>query len=144
LSTHLRLCLPSGLLARWADLQKTQLPLLLRAGPCLQSCCLATCWSNPLWTCELNSSESGQDPLADSRVLYFRAQKKKKVQYHNSTQFWKFTVLMATSYGLEDRGVWVRIQTGSDVHPTSYPMCTRDSFPGGKAAGAWSWPLTSN
>jgi hypothetical protein len=29
-------------------LQKTQLPLLLRVGPCLQSCCLLTCWSNPL------------------------------------------------------------------------------------------------
>jgi hypothetical protein len=26
----------------------------------------------------------------------------------------------------------------------SYPMGTRVSFPGGKAAGAWSWPLTSN
>jgi len=22
-------------------------------------------------------------------------------------------------------------------------MDTRDSYPGGKAAGAWSWPLTS-
>jgi hypothetical protein len=28
-------------------------------------------------------------------------------------------------------------------HPASYPMGTRGSFPGGKAAGAWSWPLTS-
>jgi len=26
---------------------------------------------------------------------------------------------------------------------TSYPMCIRDSFPGGKSAGEWSWPLTS-
>jgi hypothetical protein len=26
--------------------EKTQLPLLLRVGPCLQSCCLATRWSN--------------------------------------------------------------------------------------------------
>jgi hypothetical protein len=24
------------------------------------------------------------------------------------------------------------VQTGSEVHPTSYPMCTRGSFPGGK------------
>jgi hypothetical protein len=31
------------------------------------------------------------------------------------------------------------VQTGSGVHPTSYKMGT-----GGKAAGAWSWPLTSN
>jgi hypothetical protein len=34
-------------------------------------------------------------------------------------------------------------QIGSGVHLASYPMGTRGSFPGGKAAGAWSWPLTS-
>jgi len=36
-----------------------------------------------------------------------------------------------------------RFQTGSGVHPASYPMDTRCSFPGCKPAGAWSWPLTS-
>jgi hypothetical protein len=36
-----------------------------------------------------------------------------------------------------------RVQTVSGSHPPSYPMGHRDSFPGGKAAGAWSWPLTS-
>jgi hypothetical protein len=36
------------------------------------------------------------------------------------------------------------IQTVSGVHPISYPMGTGGPFPGGKAAGAWSWPLTSN
>jgi len=36
-----------------------------------------------------------------------------------------------------------RVQTGSGAHPASYPMGTRGSFPGGKAAGTWSWPLTS-
>jgi hypothetical protein len=35
------------------------------------------------------------------------------------------------------------VQTGSGAHPASYPMGNRGSFPGGKAAGAWSWPLTS-
>jgi hypothetical protein len=45
-------------------------------------------------------------------------------------------------------GVWYfslhhRVQTGSGVHPTSYPMGTRGSFPEDKAAGVWSWPLTS-
>jgi len=29
------------------------------------------------------------------------------------------------------------------AHPASYPMAARSSFPGGKTAGAWSWPLTS-
>jgi hypothetical protein len=28
-----------------------------------------------------------------------------------------------------------RVQTGSGAHLTSYPMGTRDSFPGDKAAG---------
>jgi hypothetical protein len=37
--------------------------------------------------------------------------------------------------------IWVSM--GVVIHPASYPMGTRDSFPGGKAAGAWSWPLTS-
>jgi hypothetical protein len=36
-----------------------------------------------------------------------------------------------------------RVHTGTVCHPASYPMGTRGSFPGGKATGAWSWPLTS-
>jgi hypothetical protein len=39
---------PASILVRRSDLHITQLPLLLRVGPCLQSCCLATRWSNPL------------------------------------------------------------------------------------------------
>jgi hypothetical protein len=66
------------------------------------------------------------------------------------------SVGIATSYGLED-GVGVRIpmgqefsllhavKTGSGVHPTSYIHCVpRALSSGGKAAGAWSFPLTSN
>jgi hypothetical protein len=33
------------------------------------------------------------------------------------------------------------VQTGSGVHPNSYLMGTRNSFPGGKVARAWSSPL---
>jgi hypothetical protein len=48
-SKHIsRHCYTASLLAPRSDLQKTQLPLLLRVGPCLQSCCLVTSWSNPL------------------------------------------------------------------------------------------------
>jgi len=36
-----------------------------------------------------------------------------------------------------------RIQNGSGAHPASYLMGTRGSFPDGKAAEAWNWPLTS-
>jgi hypothetical protein len=54
---------------------------------------------------------------------------------------------IATAYGLDDRGVGVRVlvgsgfsllhivQTGSGAHPASYPMGARSYFPGGKAAG---------
>jgi hypothetical protein len=54
---------------------------------------------------------------------------------------------MALGYGLDDRGCRVRFlegsghfslhhrfQNGSGAHPASYPMGTRGSFPGGKAA----------
>jgi hypothetical protein len=36
-----------------------------------------------------------------------------------------------------------RVQNGSGAHPASYPMGTRGSFPGSKAVGPRSWPLTS-
>jgi len=35
------------------------------------------------------------------------------------------------------------VQTSPAAHPASQPMDNGDSFPGGKAAGAWSSPLTS-
>jgi hypothetical protein len=66
------------------------------------------------------------------------------------------SVCIALSYGLDDGGSRVRfpagagdfslhhrVQDGSGAHPASYSMGTRGSFPGGKAAGAWSWPVTS-
>jgi len=40
---------------------------------------------------------------------------------------------------LSKRDVW----TGSGAHPASYSMGTGGFFPGSKAAGALSWPLTS-
>jgi hypothetical protein len=67
------------------------------------------------------------------------------------------SVDIALDYGLDDRGSRVRfpagagnfslhhhIQNGSGAHQVFYPIDTRCSFPGGKAAAeAWSWPLTS-
>jgi hypothetical protein len=59
------------------------------------------------------------------------------------------SVGIALGYGLDDRGSRVRfpagagnfslhhrVQNSSGAHPASYPMGTRDSFPGGKAVGA--------
>jgi hypothetical protein len=66
------------------------------------------------------------------------------------------SVGIALGYRLDERGSRVRflaeagnfslhhrIQNGSGTHSASNKMGTRGSFPGGKAAGAWSWPLTS-
>jgi hypothetical protein len=63
---------PANVLARRMDLQKTQLPLLLRVGPCLQSCCLATRWQNPLHYYQLSTSSpvlSRFKPLGAIRSL---------------------------------------------------------------------------
>jgi hypothetical protein len=79
--------------------------------------------------------------------------------------YWRYEINMksrdssvgiALGYELDDRGSRVRfpvgggnfslhhrVQIGSGAHPASYPMGTRGSFPGSKAAVAWSWPLTS-
>jgi hypothetical protein len=66
------------------------------------------------------------------------------------------SVGIATYYGLDDRMIGVRIpaeatnfslrqcvHTGSGAHPASSQMGTGGSFPGGKAAARWSWPLAS-
>jgi hypothetical protein len=66
------------------------------------------------------------------------------------------SVGIALGYGLDDRGSRVRFSAGagnfsphhrvqncSGAHRASYPMRARDSFLGGKAAVAWSLPLTS-
>jgi hypothetical protein len=45
-----------------------------------------------------------------------------------------------------DSWLWLGIflfATVFGAHPASYPMRTGGSFPGGKAAGEWIWPLTS-
>jgi hypothetical protein len=59
------------------------------------------------------------------------------------------SVGVVTGYGQNDMGsrvrfpagagnfsLYHRVQTDSGAHPTSYPMDTRGSFPGDKAAGA--------
>jgi hypothetical protein len=68
---------------------------------------------------------------------------------------------MATGYGLDDRGIRVRVPEGSRMLTSTYrpghlwrplsqwiqwsnPMGNGGSFPGDKEAGAWSWPFNSN
>jgi hypothetical protein len=45
--------------------------------------------------------------------------------------------------GAGDFSLHHHVQNSSGAHLASYPMGTRGSFPGGNAAGVWSWPLTS-
>jgi hypothetical protein len=66
------------------------------------------------------------------------------------------SVSIVTSYGIDNQGSRVQflvgagnfslchcVQTSSGAHPASYPMGTWGSFPRGKVARVWSWPLTS-
>jgi hypothetical protein len=66
------------------------------------------------------------------------------------------SVGIALGSGLDDRGsrarfpagavtfsLHHRVQNGSGAHPASYSMDTKGYFPGGKAAGTWSWSLIS-
>jgi hypothetical protein len=88
------------------------------------------------------TQQSGNPLLSHVILIYLRAVIAQSVQ--------------RLGYGLDDRDsrVWFpgggwdfflhqRVQNGSEAHAASCPMCTRASFPGGRAAGAWSWPLTS-
>jgi hypothetical protein len=58
---------------------------------------------------------------------------------------------IATGYGLDDQGVGVRAPVGARIlsspcrpdRPWSQLAFYPWLFPGGKEAGAWSWPLTS-
>jgi hypothetical protein len=66
------------------------------------------------------------------------------------------SVCIATGYGLDYLQVGARVpvgsrffflhvdQAGTEAYPASYPKGTGGSFPWGKAAGAWNWPLTPN
>jgi hypothetical protein len=71
------------------------------------------------------------------------------VYSHTAVSKKNSSVGIALGYGLNNRGSRVRfragagnfslhhrVQNGCGAHPDSYPMGTRGSFPGGKAAGA--------
>jgi hypothetical protein len=77
----------------------------------------------------------------------FRAKEKKSCSALGGSR--DSSVGIALGYGLDDRGSRVRfpagagnfslhhrVQNASGAHPASYPMGTRGSFSGSKAAGA--------
>jgi hypothetical protein len=95
--------------------------------------------------------DRGSKHLKNHKLFYplFREIFQIKVEIFNELIFMRYISAggIATGYGLDDRGVGVRVpvglrifthhvvQTGSGVHPTSYPMGTGDSFPGVKRPG---------
>jgi hypothetical protein len=95
----------------------------------------------------LDSRMSREDPKSGEM------QQKRTLVCSPVQEFVSLIISSATNtplgYGLDDRGSGVRfpaeagnfsphhrVQNCSGAHPASYPMRTRGSFPGGKAAGA--------
>jgi hypothetical protein len=83
--------------------------------------------------------------MSDADVVYSAT----KLILQPAAQSRDSSVGIALGYGLDDRGSRVRfpagaedfslhhcVQNGSGAHPASYPVGTRGSFPGGKAARA--------
>jgi hypothetical protein len=95
-----------------------------------------------------NQSPSSRNVMVSLKTLY--------IHILDPTRKSDSSVGIALGYGLDDRGsrfrflagagnfsLHHRVQNGSGAPSASYSMGTRGSFPGGKAAGSWSWPLTS-
>jgi hypothetical protein len=126
--------------------------------------CNSLILSRPSFSCQYWTKEyvaNGCNNLCEclahptSRIFLRRYLKHKRNKYRR-TMSRDSSVGTALGYGQDDRGSRVpfptgvgnfslhhRVQNGSGAHPASYPMVTRVSFPGGKAAGLWSWPVTS-
>jgi hypothetical protein len=159
LSSHSRwweLLQPSRLI--WSKVQETNLSNIIFKHSVAYTCVFPSMQLLIFLQLFYSLSQHVLTPTGHRQVILFA----KTVNYSNINCFLLYmfywsrdsVVGITTSYGLDDRRVGVRVlvefsllqivQTGSEFHPTSYTMDTGGSFPGGKATGAWSWPLTSN
>jgi hypothetical protein len=116
---------------------------------CQLSVCLSVCLSVPVNMMDTDCPP----PVTRQEYVHFDASLPSDVSA--IIGYWTEAGI-ALGYGLDYRGSRVRfpagagnfslhhcVQIGSGAHPASYPMGTRGSFRGGKAAGACSWPITS-
>jgi hypothetical protein len=97
-------------------------------------------WSSGLWRrVVMRQNNTILEDLAASSFT-------QTTTWDSAIQFASSLVHMRSILILQEAGnfsLHYRVQNGSGVHPASYPIGTRGSFSGGKAAEAWSWPLTS-
>jgi hypothetical protein len=78
------------------------------------------------------------DGSTDIEMTHFLQNPPVHYHIHKSTPlylFWTSWIKTISSHH--------RVQTGCGAYPASYPMGTGGSTLADKAAGAWSWPLTS-
>jgi hypothetical protein len=61
--------------------------------------------------------------------------------YYSATGL--YATILFTYYRRKDFSLLHSVQNISGGYAPSYPLGTGGNFPGVKAAGAWSWPLTS-
>jgi hypothetical protein len=92
-------------------------------------------------------------PKANTRMHLRKGRKKlnskySRLPFHHGSRYrsvgiatgWTTERSEFESWYYQEFSVLHDVHTGSGAHPASYPMCTGDSFPGVKAAGAWSLP----
>jgi hypothetical protein len=96
--------------------------------------------------CDTSPNQSLHNLLTGQRNIYYNFD---NVFWNVDISLYDSSVGIALGYGLDDQGSMVRfpavagnfslhhrVQNVSGARPASYPMGTRGSFPGGKAAGA--------
>jgi hypothetical protein len=76
--------------------------------------------------------------IADKELFFFLKRRDSSVGIALGYRLDNQSSMVRLPAGAGNFSLQHRVQNGSGAHPVSYPMGTRDSFSGGKAAGARS------
>jgi hypothetical protein len=98
----------------------------------------STAGNRPRFKRGTSAHKSLASPLT---IICWITRKSIKLISDGNTKGWMIGVRIPAGAG--NFSLRQRVQTGSGAHLASYPMGTKGSFLGSKAAGAWSWPFTS-